>query len=104
MPTAWAAAGVATAGSTVAALPDSVATGNRGPGAWSTTAAYRAGSTQITNSDDPEDSDPVAVAAVAVATTPGTAETWCCRAGEISSVAGTWIIASAPVCCQDAAT
>src|ERR1700722_18604952 len=104
VPRAWAAAGVATAGRTVAALPDSAATGNRAPGAWSTTAAYRAGSTHITDTANPEDSDPVAVAAVAVATTPGTAETCCCRAGEISSVAGTAMMASAGTCCQDATT
>jgi hypothetical protein len=67
VPATWAAAGVTTAGRSVAALPDSAATGNRAPGASSTTAAYRAGSTHITDTANPEDSDPVAVAAVAVA-------------------------------------
>ena len=104
VPTSWAAAGVATAGTIVAAFPDSAATGNRGPGAWSITAAYWAGSTNITDSAVPEDSDPVSTAAAAVETTPGTAEIWCCSAGEISSLAGAWMIASAPTCCQDAAT
>ena len=56
VPKAWAAAGVATAGRIVAAFPDSAATGNRGPGAWSTTAAYWAGSTHITDTANPEDS------------------------------------------------
>ena len=75
VPTSWAAAALPTAGSIVASFPDSAASGNRGPGAWSTTAAYWAGSTYTTDSENPEDSDPVSTSAKAVATTPGTEET-----------------------------
>ena len=37
-------------------------------------------------------------------TTPGTEEIWLCRAGVIASPAGAEMTASAPTCCQDAAT
>ena len=91
VPTSWAAELVATAGMTAAVppfpdgtAPDSAASGNRGPGACSITAAYRAGSTYITDSTLPEDVDAASTSATAVETTPGTEETWLCNAGGIA--------------------
>ena len=55
-PASWAAAAVATAGTTARhrrRRPDSAASGNRGPGAWSITAAYLAGSTNTAVSSYP---------------------------------------------------
>ena len=37
-------------------------------------------------------------------TTPGTDEIWLCRPEGIPELGGAWMIASAPTCCQDAAT
>ena len=42
--------------------------------------------------------------APAVETTPGIAAIWLCSAGGITASRGAWMIASAPTCCQDAAT
>ena len=80
---------MATAGTIVPAwplpaFPDSAASGNRGPGAWSITAAYWAGSTNITDSSVPAPSDPASTSAVAVETTPGTEEIWRCSAAGIA--------------------
>jgi hypothetical protein len=70
VPTTWAAAAVATAG-TVPPFPDSAATGNRVPGAWSTTAAYWAGSTNTTGNSNPLGVVASSTSAPAVETTPG---------------------------------
>ena len=76
-------------------------TADRAPGR---TAAYWAGLTYTTVSEGPEDTAPGTTSAKASATTPGSAETCCCSAGRKPSLWPTWRMASAPTCCQDAAT
>src|SRR5580658_9603810 len=107
VPTSGAAALVAIAGTTAPdwpPYPDSAASGNRGPGAAATTAAYWAGSTNITDSSVPAPSEPASSSAAAVETTPGTEEIWACSPAGIAPLDGAAMIASAPTCCQDSAT
>src|SRR5580658_8935430 len=80
-PTCSAAAAVATAGTSAPDWPlyaDSAACGNRGPGACSITAAYWAGSTNMTDTSVPAGSDAASTSAAAVETTPDTEEIWLC--------------------------
>ena len=108
-PTSSAVAAVATAGTPPCPLPrpvpDSAASGNWAPGAWSVTAAYCAGLTNTAVS-----SPPLAVSVapyttpVAVAETPGSAAIWRCSPGGNVCPLGASMTASAPTCRQDSAT
>ena len=99
---------MATAGTAAApraAVPDSAASGNRAPGAWSVTAAYRAGLTNTAVSSCPVAGSVAAeTTPVAVEATPGIEAIWCCSAGGITARTGASMIASAPTCRQDSAT